>query len=153
VLTADHLMHPPNYPSKPRDLSGLENLKEVARKLLFAFPDPQYAVEDFIAKGSKVAFRFTGRGTFKNEFLATLPTGQQVVHAGVAIYRFENGKLVEDWASKIQVQGHTIRGHDDRESIEDASGGRIRAAMSSEDGEGKTPDRISSAARVRGAKG
>jgi len=93
----DFVMHPPNYPGNPSEVSGLENLKKFAEKLLSAYPDAHYTLEDMIADGDKVAFRFTWRGTFKGEFLGKQPTGERVVHTGIAIYRFEGGKIIEDW--------------------------------------------------------
>ena len=41
--------------------------------------------------------RFRSHGTHKGEFQGLAPTGKRVEVAEVAIYRIENGKIVEQW--------------------------------------------------------
>jgi predicted ester cyclase len=55
-------------------------------------PDSQYTCEDIIAKGDKVATRWTHRGTHK-------ATGKQFVVTGVTIYHVVDGKLKGHWQS------------------------------------------------------
>jgi predicted ester cyclase len=65
-----------------------------------AFPDLSFTVDDVIASGDKVVTRWTGVGTFENEFMGQQPTHEKgdPVH-GIGIDRFdENGKIVEAWA-------------------------------------------------------
>jgi predicted ester cyclase len=64
-----------------------------------AVPDAGYHVDDLIAEGDKVVVRWRMRGTYDGAFpgIDVPPTGQPVTLRGVAIYRVENGKLMERW--------------------------------------------------------
>jgi steroid delta-isomerase-like uncharacterized protein len=64
-----------------------------------AFPDLHYTVEDVIAEGDKVAFRFVFSGTHKGEMGGIPATGKQVTMTGMTICRCEGGKIVELWAN------------------------------------------------------
>jgi steroid delta-isomerase-like uncharacterized protein len=64
-----------------------------------AFPDLSFTVDDIFAAGDKVVVRWTGQGTFENEFMGQQPTGEEgePVH-GIGIDRFdEDGKIAEVW--------------------------------------------------------
>ncbi len=59
------------------------------------FPDWHEAIDDIIAEGDKVWLHLTYTGTHTGEFFGLPPTGNKVTMKAVAIYRIENGKLVE----------------------------------------------------------
>ena len=64
-----------------------------------AFPDIEITVEDAFAADDKVVMRWSGNGTFENEFMGQQPTHQRGDPVrGISIDRFEDGKLVESWA-------------------------------------------------------
>jgi predicted ester cyclase len=52
-------------------------------------------IEDIVAEGDEVAWRFTWQATFCGRMGNIAPTGKKVRQAGIAIWRFENGKAVE----------------------------------------------------------
>jgi steroid delta-isomerase-like uncharacterized protein len=64
-----------------------------------AFPDLSFTVEDSFGAGDKVAMRWSGEGTFQNEFMGQQPTGEKGDPVrGISIDRFdEDGKIVEAW--------------------------------------------------------
>jgi steroid delta-isomerase-like uncharacterized protein len=65
-----------------------------------AFPDLSFTIDDIVASGDKVVIRWTGQGTFENEFMGQQPTGEkgEPVH-GISIDRFdEDGKIAEAWS-------------------------------------------------------
>jgi steroid delta-isomerase-like uncharacterized protein len=64
---------------------------------LTAFPDLQLTVDDEIAQGEKVVFRWTVTGTHQGEFMSIAPTGKMVTRSGSAIYRLVDGKIAEFW--------------------------------------------------------
>ena len=78
------------------DLAGA---KQLTTAFWAAFPDMHVVVEDMIAEGDKVAYRFTLRATHQGEFLGIPPTGKAVTVTGIYISRFAGGKCVEDWCS------------------------------------------------------
>jgi steroid delta-isomerase-like uncharacterized protein len=66
-----------------------------------ALPDLSVSVDDVVSDGSKVARRFTLRGTHLGPLLGIPASGAPVVLRGLAIDRFEDGKIIESW---VQVE-------------------------------------------------
>jgi steroid delta-isomerase-like uncharacterized protein len=64
-----------------------------------AFPDLAFTIQDIFAAGDKVVMRWTGVGTFENEFMGLEPSGEQGDPVrGMSIDRYdEDGKLAESW--------------------------------------------------------
>ena len=65
-----------------------------------AFPDFRMDVEESVAEGDRVACRYTFRGTNTGDFELPAPapaTGKQVSFSGMNIFRFAEGKIVEEW--------------------------------------------------------
>jgi steroid delta-isomerase-like uncharacterized protein len=79
---------------------GLDGVKQAISNYRAAFPDLSFTIEDIFAAGDKVVIRWSGQGTFENEFMGQQPTHEkgEPVH-GISIDRFdENGKIAEAWA-------------------------------------------------------
>jgi steroid delta-isomerase-like uncharacterized protein len=73
-------------------------VKETISSYRAAFPDLSFTVDDIFAAGDKVVTRWTGSGTFENEFMGQAPTGEKGDPiSGVGIDRYEDGKIVESW--------------------------------------------------------
>jgi steroid delta-isomerase-like uncharacterized protein len=73
-------------------------VKETIRSYREAFPDLTLTVEDIFDAGDKVVTRWSGIGTFENEFMGQAPTGEKGDPVGgIGIDRFEDGKIVESW--------------------------------------------------------
>ena len=68
-----------------------------------AFPDGHQKIEDMVAEGDKVAFRWTFTGTHTGELMGIPPTGVQVKMTGITIYRITNGKVVEGWLNSDRL--------------------------------------------------
>jgi len=65
-----------------------------------AFPDLRISVQEMIAEGDKVAVLWTFRGTHTGSGYEGLPpTGTKVEIRGMTIWRFQNGRIVEEWSS------------------------------------------------------
>jgi steroid delta-isomerase-like uncharacterized protein len=62
-----------------------------------AFPDWREEIEDLIVERDRVVARFTSRGTNLGAFLDKPPTGNRVEISEVAIFRLQDGKIVEQW--------------------------------------------------------
>ena len=62
-----------------------------------ALPDARYEVDDLIAEGDKVVVRWRLLGTHEGDFRGIAATGRPIVLDGIAIYRLEEGKLIERW--------------------------------------------------------
>lgn len=62
-----------------------------------AFPDLHVAIEDMVAEGDKVVYRWNLQGTHRSEFMGVPPTGRELVASGIVIFRVANGRIVEAW--------------------------------------------------------
>ena len=99
VIATDYVYHGPGG----QELKGLEVVKQGAPTYPNAFPDLHLTVEEMVAEGDKVVYRFTARGTHKGDLMGIAPTGKQVTLTGIVISRIVGGKIVEDWESIDQL--------------------------------------------------
>jgi steroid delta-isomerase-like uncharacterized protein len=77
-------------------LGGVAAFKAGITSYRTAFPDLHLTVEEMIAEGDKVAYRWTARGTHRGEYEGIAPTGKTITLTGITIIRIVNGKVVED---------------------------------------------------------
>ncbi|HUK33498.1 MAG TPA: ester cyclase [Vicinamibacterales bacterium] len=77
--------------------TGSKAFRDYYAALRSAVPDARYEVDDLIAEGDKVVVRWRLLGTHKGDFRGIAPTGRQIVLKGIAIYRVQDGKLIERW--------------------------------------------------------
>lgn len=89
--------------AEPLDPAGQRQRLKAFR---LAFPDSRVEIEDMIAEGDKVAFRFTLRGTHQGRFQDIEPTGVKVAAFGLDMVRIEDGLLAEHWGG---ADLHSIR--------------------------------------------
>ena len=75
---------------------GVEPFKAVIRAFRTSFPDLHFTIEEMIAEGDKVAYRWTARGTHQGEYDGIAPTGKTITATGITIIRIVDGKVVED---------------------------------------------------------
>ncbi|MCO5185974.1 MAG: ester cyclase [Anaerolineae bacterium] len=69
--------------------------KRFMPRMLAAFPDLRFEVEDMIAEGDKVVTRYALIATHRGEFMGIPATGKPVHLAAIWIHRLENGRIVE----------------------------------------------------------
>jgi predicted ester cyclase len=62
-----------------------------------AFPDVKVSVDDLVAENDKVTLRWSSEGTHSGELNGIAPTKRRVAMTGIAIYRFDEGRIVEAW--------------------------------------------------------
>ena len=94
---------------RPGDPSGTRSRGVSFRE---AFPDWTVTIDLLIAEGDYVVARWTSRGThtgvFDNPLIGRFPpTGRHITWSAVNIYRFEDGKLIENWLH--QDERHLIQ--------------------------------------------
>ena len=77
---------------------NLEQYKQGAIIYPKAFSYIDSTVDDIVAEGDKVAFRYTSRAIHKGEFMGIAPTGKTVSQMGLTIVRIAGGKIAETWA-------------------------------------------------------
>jgi steroid delta-isomerase-like uncharacterized protein len=80
-----------------------EYIKQFVGMYRSAFPDGHTTVEDSIAEGDKVAYRWTFRGTHLGELMGIPPTEKQVTITGITVDRISGGKIEEEWNNFDQL--------------------------------------------------
>jgi steroid delta-isomerase-like uncharacterized protein len=97
-VTPDYLEHQPLPGTEGR--RGIEVAKAFLSMMRVAFPDYRFAVEDLIGEADKVVARITVTGTHRGGNDAGLaPTQKRVQTNGIEVFRLEDGKLAEHWAT------------------------------------------------------
>jgi steroid delta-isomerase-like uncharacterized protein len=91
----------PNYTLNGEPQS-IPRIKENLASVFSAFPDLRTTIDDMIAEGDTVAYRFTWRGTHQGELKETpfgpiSATGKPFTLNAITYVRLANGKIAEDW--------------------------------------------------------
>jgi predicted ester cyclase len=64
-----------------------------------AYPYYNIYNEDLVAEGDKVVARVSVSGTHRGEMLGLAPTGKRIRTSGIEVFRIEDGKMAEHWAT------------------------------------------------------
>lgn len=76
-----------------------EQYKGLCQAYFAAFPDLTITTNDLLAEGDKVVKVWTANCTHKGAFMGIPATNKSVVVKGIEVFRIENGKIAELWAS------------------------------------------------------
>lgn len=79
-----------------RTIEGLDAYREYIRSFVSSYSDLEAEVEDMVGEDDRVVVHFTFRGTHDGEFAGIEPTGNEVELPALALYRLEQGKIVEE---------------------------------------------------------
>jgi predicted ester cyclase len=79
------------------EVMDLARVNEVDAMFHAAFPDLHFTLEDLVAEGDKVAYRYSVWGTHMGEFMGIAATGKQILVTGTLTTRIVDGKFQEDW--------------------------------------------------------
>jgi ubiquinone/menaquinone biosynthesis C-methylase UbiE/predicted ester cyclase len=74
---------------------GHEGARRSVAVYLELFPDLRFEVEEQVSESDRVATRWTLRGTHR---------GREVELRGIVISRFEDGRIIEDWAASDTME-------------------------------------------------
>jgi steroid delta-isomerase-like uncharacterized protein len=80
-----------------RGEKGAAGFAETVNSIRLGFPDIKWTVEDLIADGSKVVVRWTWKGTNTGSFRGFPPSNKQVTDNAIAIYQFQDDKIIKAW--------------------------------------------------------
>lgn len=81
----------------PTPQPGPAGMKQVLAMFTGAFPDMQITISAVLGEGDAVATRGSWKGTHRGEFMGIPATGKAVDVKFMDMWRFENGKAVENW--------------------------------------------------------
>ena len=88
----------------PGQTPGLDGMRQRWGMLFEAFPDFTITVHDMVAEGEVVAMRTSGRGTHRGSFFGIPPTGKSIVFHETNFNRIKDGRLVEHWADRSNLE-------------------------------------------------
>jgi steroid delta-isomerase-like uncharacterized protein len=81
---------------------GLEGVRQHIGGLHQMCPDLHVTIEDIIAEGDRVAVRNTWRGTHTGPLFGIPPTGKRFVLKGIVVWRIQDDRICERWATLDQ---------------------------------------------------
>jgi len=95
----DQLFTPNFYQHEtgPETVTSSEALKQFHAGYLAAFPDMHFTIEDLVAEGDRVTWRFKVTGTNKGPLMGAPASGKAVALTGIIIFRFEDSRMAEAW--------------------------------------------------------
>jgi predicted ester cyclase len=74
---------------------GHDGARRSVALYLELFPDLRFVVDEQVSEGDRVASRWTMGGTHR---------GRTVTLSGIVISRFEDGRIIEDWAASDTME-------------------------------------------------
>ena len=93
--SASYVQHDAGQPP----LQGREGLKQYVGVFLTAFPDLRFTIDDLIAEGDKVAWRFTSTATHTGSFMSIPPTGKHSAVTGSVVFHLADSQIAEGWVN------------------------------------------------------
>ena len=97
LLTFGHVRHDPLLDV---DVVGVDEVRQQISGLRAAFPDFHFEVAIYAGNGGFVTRRWRMTGTHEGQWLGIAPTGVKVTSTGMALSRFEDGKIAEEWIQR-----------------------------------------------------
>ncbi len=76
---------------------GPQNYTEHIEEFLAAYGPYEFAIEELLSQGDKVYVRWRQSGRHIGTILGYAPTGKPLVSVGSAVYRVNDGQIVEYW--------------------------------------------------------
>lgn len=95
LLAADCVMH--GISETGGDVHGPEGFLVMHGRLLSAFPDMQFALDDCFGAGDKIVVRWTATMRHTGPGLGIDATGAEIKLRGMGIARIAGGKVLETW--------------------------------------------------------
>jgi steroid delta-isomerase-like uncharacterized protein len=86
-------------PSSPAPVTSSAALKGYVSGFRTAFPDLHFTIDDLLAEGDKVLWRFTSQATHTGPLMNIPPTGKRATVTGMVLFRVTNDKIAEVWVN------------------------------------------------------
>lgn len=101
VVNHDPLSDDTLTADEARGFEGFRRHVEVAHE---GFPDAAVTIDEMIGEDDKVLVRFEFTGTHEGRFGGIEPTGERVSGSNMALFRIEDGKIVERWLESDNLE-------------------------------------------------
>ena len=79
------------------DLNSAAELKVFVADYLKAFPDLTFTIEDLVAEGDRVVWRFVATATHQGPLMGIPATGRRASVTGIVVFRIANDRIAEGW--------------------------------------------------------
>jgi steroid delta-isomerase-like uncharacterized protein len=95
----DELFTPNFYQHEtgPETVTSSAALKQFHAGYLAAIPDMQFTIDDLVAEGDRVVWRFKASGHQNGPLMGVPASGKAVAVTGIVIFRFEGSRMAEAW--------------------------------------------------------
>lgn len=104
IVAIDCLIH---RPETQEPIRGLTAFKQCLEGILQAYSEFSTTIHDLIAEDDRVACRLSHRAMNRGEWTSRLGhhnvAGKPVSWPAIAIFRFRNGKIAEEWVSRDEL--------------------------------------------------
>ena len=80
-----------------RDITGIDEVREMIGGYLTAFPDLHMTVEQQVVEDNLICTRWKATGTHDGPLGDIEPTGKRIDFTGQIISRFQGAKIAEEW--------------------------------------------------------
>jgi predicted ester cyclase len=87
LYASDYVNHQHHDPEDPRDLHGVQAMKNFAKEFRQAFPNFHDSIDIQLAEADMVATRFTSMGTHRGAFMGVEPTNRELTWTGHPVCR------------------------------------------------------------------
>ncbi len=77
------------------EVQGLDAYEDIMLQTHEGFPDFEYSLEELFGEGNRVLATYRFTGTHEGEFFGIPASGNEADYMVAAVFRFENGKLVD----------------------------------------------------------
>jgi predicted ester cyclase len=104
LFTADCIIH---RPEEQAPLVGLENFKQAIGGILNVYSEFRTTIHDLFASEDRVVCRLTHRAVNRGEWTSRIGchavAGKTVSWSAIAIFRFSEGKIAEEWVCRDEL--------------------------------------------------
>lgn len=84
------------FPSRTSEPISRDQYLESISASRSAFPDMVWTVQEAIPIGDRIVMRYVARGTHEGVYEGIPGTGNRVEYGGTGVFRFEDGKVLEE---------------------------------------------------------
>jgi predicted ester cyclase len=104
LATTDCIIH---RPEMPEPIVGVEAFRKALRGILQVYSEFSTTIHDLIAEDDRVACRLShravNRGAWSSRIGIHPVAGKTVTWPAIAIFRFREGKIAEEWVSRDEL--------------------------------------------------
>lgn len=104
IVSTDCIIHRPEV-SEP--IQGLEAFRQALERILQVYSEFKTTIHDVIAEEDRVACRLSHRAVNRSQWTSRLGThavaGKTVTWPAIAIFRFHDSKIAEEWVSRDEL--------------------------------------------------